>query len=873
VNLTLLLICANEEKSGHLDEFLRINLSIFDNLIAYDDASFDSTPSHLADSGFTVITGEFSKFKNELMIRQELVQHATNIFPQTEWFFILDSDELLLASREEIESLIREAEKRDCDGISFHLVNLWKSRTQFRTDELFNKVRKVHAWRNNGELMFSRESGLHRELHPINLRRILDQSRISILHLGFSRFDLIVSKFVSYSRLGQRGRMLWRLIDERGLLLANISSIREMLGSRASDWISKQPTNPVEKTPLSKYLWESRRIEKMSKVINRDKPLVTLICLIYSGVDWLEFAYGELLTLQQELQEGVADVLFCANDPSDEVVEFLQSNSIPHIIFRNPNPREHYLSRVYRAYNHAVTKASGEYCLLVNSDMAFSQGFLTRMLDSRSKTTLAVGQLVESGTLKPGPLAIKKNFGRNLQSFSRKKFYQFASQIEGPETRNGGLFMPLMVQREAFLNLGAFPEGNLEPESLSNYLKGYEPIISRPGEKCISGDAAFFEKAEKNKMKHVTVTHAVAYHFQEGEKRHATERRNREIHSGIAIANDSLNGINNERVLWNVLVDLLRNTGIRVLEWNTGKVRFPLYSFRKLALLNFKPTGNPRVKLQNATYLPQIGGALRNISLLQDRVEAKRLQNLQESVLGQSNAVVTNSIPMIDLDSTSHFIWQPLPINDLWIDTPLPETKSSLKTIFVGALDSTKGWKDVKSIIRAHPEIEFVVVSKYEAELESRSISKFPNVQVFHKLSQSELISVMDSCELFLLGSPFETQCLAAMEAAMRNLAIVMKPTGMLGEAPNSEEFGFFSEDLAYAFEKAVMEYSAGQHKESRSALIDMHFSAAEIEQEWFKILSDELKESFKPQSPSEQTLISRVKNKLFGIKRIKLDD
>jgi glycosyltransferase involved in cell wall biosynthesis len=433
--------------------------------------------------------------------------------------------------------------------------------------------------------------------------------------------------------------------------------------------------------------------------------------------------------------------------------------------------------------------------------------------------------------------------------------------------------MPLMVQREAFLNLGAFPEGNLEPESLSNYLKGYEPIISRPGEKCISGDAAFFEKAEKNKMKHLTVTHAVAYHFQEGEKRHATERRNREIHSGIAIANDSLNGINNERVLWNVLVDLLRNSGIRVLEWNTGKVRFPLYSLRKLALLNFKPTGKPRVKLQNATYLPQIGGALRSISLLQDRVDAKRLQNMQEGVLAQSNTVVTNSIPMIDLDSTQHFIWQPLPINDLWIDTPLPESKSSLKTIFVGALDSTKGWEDVKSIIQEHPEIEFVVVSKYEAESESRSISKFPNVQVFHKLSQSDLISVMDSCELFLLGSPFETQCLAAMEAAMRNLALVMKPTGILGEAPNSEEFGFFSEDLAYAFEKAVKDYSAGRHKESRKALNEMHFSATEIEQEWFKILSDELKESFKPQSPGMQTLISRIRNKLFGTKRIKLDD
>jgi glycosyltransferase involved in cell wall biosynthesis len=873
VNLTLLLICANEEKSGHLDEFLRINLDIFDNLIAYDDASFDSTPSRLLDSGFKVIKGEFSKFKNELMIRQELVQHAMTFFPQTDWFFILDSDELLLATREEIESLVRKAEKNDCDGISFHLVNLWKSRTQFRTDELFNKVRKVHAWRNTSELIFSRESGLHKELHPVNMKRILDQEKLAIVHLGFSSLDKIVNKFLTYRKLGQRGRMLWRLIDERGLQLADISSIREKLGSRASDWISKQPTKPTEKTRLNQYLWESRRIEKISKPVNRDKPQVTLISLIYAGVDWLEFAYGELLTLQQELQDGIADILFCANDPSDEIVEFLQSNSIPHIIFRNLNPNEHYLSRVYRAYNHAVTEASGEYCLLVNSDMAYSQGFLTRMLDRRSETALVVGQLVESGTLKPGPLAIKRNFGKNLQSFNRKKFYRFASRIKGPETKKGGLFMPLMVNREAFLNLGAFPEGNLEPDSLSNYLKGSEPIISRPGDKCISGDAAFFEKAEKNGMQHLTITHAVAYHFQEGEKRHATEGRNREIHSGIAIANDSLNGINNERVLWNVLVDLLRNTGIRVLEWNTGKVRFPIYFLRKLALLDFKPTGSPRVKLQNATYLPQISGALRNISLLQDRVDTKRLKRMQECVITQSNTVITNSIPMIDLDSTSHFIWQPLPINDLWVVTPLPESKSSMKTIFVGALDSTKGWKEVKTIIQEHPEIDFVVVSKYEADSEALSISEFPNVEVFHKLSQSDLISVMDSCELFLLGSPFETQCLAAMEAAMRNLAIIMKPTGMLGEAPNSEEFGYFAEDLAHAFESAITDYSAGLHKDSRKVLMEMHFSATEIEQEWFEILDTELKESFKPLPQSKRTLTSRIRSKLFGTKRIKLDD
>jgi glycosyltransferase involved in cell wall biosynthesis len=319
-------------------------------------------------------------------------------------------------------------------------------------------------------------------------------------------------------------------------------------------------------------------------------------------------------------------------------------------------------------------------------------------------------------------------------------------------------------------------------------------------------------------------------------------------------------------------VDLLRDTGIRVLEWNTGKVRFTLISLRKRAQLNFNPQGNPRVKLQNATYLPPIGRALRNIALLQDNVDAKRLKRMQEKVFVQSDTIVTNSISMIDLDAASHYIWQPLPINDLWIETPLPKRRKPLRTIFVGALDSTKGWEDVKSIIRAYPKIEFVVVSKYEEDLEARLISELPNVEVFNRLSQNELVQLMDSCEIFLLGSPFETQCLAAMEAAMRNLAIVMRPTGMLSEAPNSEEFGYFSQDLAQAFELAVNDYSKGLHKSPRKAMSELKLSARQIEQEWLDILTTELKESFRPLNRIHRNLTTRIINRIFGTKRIYLD-
>jgi hypothetical protein len=152
-------------------------------------------------------------------------------------------------------------------------------------------------------------------------------------------------------------------------------------------------------------------------------------------------------------------------------------------------------------------------------------------------------------------------------------------------------------------------------------------------------------------------------------------------------------------------------------------------------------------------------------------------------------------------------------------------------------------------------------------------ISKQKNVQMYNQLSQENLISLMDTCELFILGSPFETQCLAAMEAAARDLAIVMKPTGLLGESPDAEQFGYFSSNLTLAFNNAIKDYSNSLKKNPRKALEKMHFSATEIEKEWEKIFLTEIKLSFRPQTKLNFSLSERVKNKIFGSKLVKLND
>ena len=668
MELTLIAVCRNEADTGHIDSFLKWNIPLFDNVLIYDDASSDDTVKLLKQSGVEVIENEISIFKNELLIREKILAEAKVRFPKTGWFMILDLDEVLTCSREELMMIIDKAESQNCTGVRFMLVNLWKSEVYFRTDEYFNRVAKIHLWKNQREMYFSGESGLHRELHPISIQAIYAQDSIRILHLGFSTREKIVQKFLTYKNFGQESRSLWRLIDERCMETQPLSSIASSLGQNINKWVSQAGLGQPSATSVAHYLLDIRELE-VTKARHEKKPFVTLVCLIYSGIDWLEFAYGELLLLQKEFEQGEVEILFCANDASQEVLDFLKHNNIPHIEFNNPDPNEYYISRVYRAYNFATSAAESEYCLLVNSDMAYTPGFLTKILLQRDKDSFVVAKLVESGTLKPGPLAVKRNFGKTLQRFRRKAFYKYALRKEEPGFAEGGLFMPLLVSREAFLNLGGFPEGNITPDSLASYLQSERFEIAKPGEHCVSGDEALFKKAKLKGIKHVTSLRSIAYHFQEGEKRHTSSKVNSKIRSGFAIVNHSLAGTNKESAELDLLVEILEKNCLQVSKCNMGKVRSPWIFLRKTPTLNFTPKTNPRVCIQYASYSPIVDRGVRWVTLLQGTDADPKLSIKQKKELRLASTVVTNSIPMIDLDAENHFIWQPFPMSGHLIQT------------------------------------------------------------------------------------------------------------------------------------------------------------------------------------------------------------
>ena len=531
--ITGILQVRNEERSGHLARFLEWNMPLFDHLVAYDDCSTDQTVSMLEKSGADVIKGDFRTFQSELHIKSSLLSRALLCFPDTEWFLWLDADELLLESREKLELLLNESESLGFDGIELPLVNLWRTDYQFRTDSGFNDLTNVRLWKNNQQLKFIIKPGLHHLLHPSGMKRIRHYESLRVLHYGFSSDYNILAKFHAYQKAGQRGRNLWRLVSESGLVVLDISNYAEYLGSRYIEF--SKSTKKEFSTGISQLLIDKCRIQE-TEIYKGKLPVVTLISLIYAGVDWLEFQYGELLKLQSELGPGEVEILFVANDASEEVLDFLRQNLIPFVIAPGKNyDGEWYINSVYRAYNYGVACAQGDYVLLTNSDMSYRPGFLVEMLKHRSLNSYLVGKLIESGRLTPAKSAIKKNLGKKITNFRRRAFYSISGKILKEGKSSGGLFMPVLVSRKAFLEAGGYPEGNIKQGSLESYTHSGDYNVALPGDPLVPGDFAFVKRLEINGWKHETLNSAIAYHFQEGEKSETQTSDSTVVHSGVRI--------------------------------------------------------------------------------------------------------------------------------------------------------------------------------------------------------------------------------------------------------------------------------------------------------------------------------------------------
>jgi GT2 family glycosyltransferase len=240
---------------------------------------------------------------------------------------------------------------------------------------------------------------------------------------------------------------------------------------------------------------------------------VSIACLIYKSVRWLQFVYDQVHKYTDMTDK---EFYFVANDANDAVLTYLKDNKIPHYIHNNTEEqrKEWYISNVYRAWNTAGRVAKGEYVVFINSDMAFTPGWLERLIETITPNRMVCSRLVERGVLSSGLYGIERNFGNVPDDYKENEFIEYTKQITEFVLRPSGLYMPCLIKKEHLEQIGYYPEGNILPGTHI-----FDPIIAKKGEPCIPGDKVFVAKLQYIGVEHWTNFASVVYHFQEGEMR------------------------------------------------------------------------------------------------------------------------------------------------------------------------------------------------------------------------------------------------------------------------------------------------------------------------------------------------------------------
>lgn len=245
---------------------------------------------------------------------------------------------------------------------------------------------------------------------------------------------------------------------------------------------------------------------------------VSIICLVYKSKQLAEALYKSLYDNTPMLKNGRAELILVANDPTEELVDFLKKKQYPHLINVNQHLSEkemlklgfgkpEYIRRVYQGYNRGIMEAKGHKICLINSDNFFAPDWLENLLKYLDYKTIVSSTLVEPGHKEFGvfPFAVEAKFGGTVDDFQEKKFYQFAAKMSKTGWSSGGAYMPCLLYKDVAFLVGLYPEGNLVADGDFQKISMY-------------GDEAFYDRLRRFGIKHITAKDSIVYHLKEGEK-------------------------------------------------------------------------------------------------------------------------------------------------------------------------------------------------------------------------------------------------------------------------------------------------------------------------------------------------------------------
>lgn len=243
-------------------------------------------------------------------------------------------------------------------------------------------------------------------------------------------------------------------------------------------------------------------------------PQVSIFAVVYRSIEYARYINDVVRNSCPEVATGEAEFFLVANQPESDLRAWLPKSQLSFLEYWPESELSaqcgpNYLAGVYEAYNFGVNEAKGEIVVMLNSDMVPSPGWLKSMVEEFQPSDLLSPWLVEPFHPKYGvfPGAIEANFGRSPQTFEAPGWSDFCLAGDAKLPANASPpFMPVMVLKDKFLQLGGFPQGNL--------------LVN--GE-CIPADKDYFEKLAATGMRHRFTTRPVYfYHFKEGEKRTET---------------------------------------------------------------------------------------------------------------------------------------------------------------------------------------------------------------------------------------------------------------------------------------------------------------------------------------------------------------
>lgn len=534
----------NELQNGNLHNLLK-GLEFCEKIYIFDQASDDGSHEVYAQhDNVEVIQSEVNRFVDDgprrLAAPKEFIERS---FPQiptilkenpdADWLCWLDGDSvlegrLLANNAQELKQQLQQCGGLGYKAMSLQSLSMWRSNRHCRVDNEYNDYRPICFWKNLKEFNFpATPRVLDGQLMPLEVPdgHVFKNWDYYVLRYGHSTEDKLVRKYEEYKAAGQEGWLLDRVLDERGMKIAKLYDITlpDFIDPSSGCTLSGEYNR--DRYPIKTVYEKLKKKPAVSLTVTAPRPIVKnveVVTLIYKSVEYLDFIYSQLR------EYGKADgwdvgIRIIANDATDAVLDKLYKLDVPFSVYNNPDPSGFYVNRTLRAFNYAVQSSHYNNVCIVNSDMAFSEGWLDNLLKHHNGVNIPTSRLVEPNWPEMCDRnRVRRDFGNHPANLDLDNFQLYVDRLAHDAVRRGGATLPAVFERARFLEAGGYPEGSVFEGGLvadDNTKLVYQYAPDSPVVFYKPGDVFFHQNVLEQKygMKTLTVCDSIVYHIGQGE--------------------------------------------------------------------------------------------------------------------------------------------------------------------------------------------------------------------------------------------------------------------------------------------------------------------------------------------------------------------